>query len=116
MILDRGLCRIYRRHDKTRPGDKPVYGEELIHEGYYGELDFETSPRRPTEGREETLTAARVRILQNRQIRNRDRAELTPFDGTEAAPEKYRITRAFHGTDDQNGEAITDLTLEVYGK
>lgn len=113
MILDRGLCRIYRRKSTTAPGGKPTSTEELIFESYYGELNFETSPARPTERREETQTAARIRILQNREIRKEDTAELNPFDGTEAKTEKYRIVRAWHGKDEESGEAISDLTLEV---
>ena len=116
MILDRGICRICRKTSTTKPGGKPTYTEAVIHESYYGELAFETSPRRPTGMREETQTATRVRILQNRSIRNQDLAELTPFDGTEAKAELYRIARAYHGTDDQSGEAVTDLTLEVTEK
>ena len=116
MILDRGICRIYRKTSTTRPGGKPTYTEAVIHESYYGELAFETSPRRPTDMREETQTATRVRILQNREIRNQDMAELSPFDGTEAKGILYRISRAYHGTDEQSGEAITDLTLEVTEK
>ena len=113
MILDRGVCAIYTKTSTTQPGGMPTAELTKIHESYYGELAFETSPSRPTEAREETRTATRVRILQNRRIRNRDVAELTPFDGSDAKTERYRITRAYHGTDDENGEQITDLTLEL---
>ena len=116
MILDRGLCRIHRQRSITEPGGKPKSTEELIFESYYGELNFETSPARPTEKREETQTAARIRILQNRGIRKEDVAELIPFDGTETKTERYRITRAWHGADDESGEQISDLTLEVREK
>lgn len=116
MILDRGICRILRKTSTTPAGGKPTYDLETLHESYYGELDFETSQARPTEKREETQTATRVRILQNRQINNQDMAELTPFDGNQIKSEKYRIVRAYHGTDDQSGADITDLTLEVAEK
>ncbi len=113
MILDRGICRIYRKTSTTPKGGKPTATVAVIHESYYGELSFETAPVRPTERREDMKTAARVRILQNRQIRNDDVAELVPFDGTKVKAEYYRITRAWHGSDDDNGEPISDLTLEV---
>ena len=116
MILDRGLCRIYRQRSITTPGGKPKSAEDLIWESYYGELSFETGPSRPTEMRAETQTATRVRILQNREIRKQDVAELIPFDGTETKTEKYRIARAWHGADDDSGELISDLTLEVNEK
>ena len=57
-----------------------------------------------------------MRILQNRGITNQDVAELEPFDGTGAKTEKYRIRRAYHGVDDESGEQISDLTLEVTEK
>lgn len=113
MILDRGTCEIYRKTSTTKPGGKPTSSLAVIHEGYYGELFFETSPARPTAQREETQTAARIRILQNRDIRNQDLAALYPFDGIRVKTEYYRITRAYHGMDDDCNEPITDLTLEV---
>ena len=116
MNLDAGQCNIYRKTSTTPAGGKPTFTEAVIHQSYYGELSFETAPSRPTEKREATRTAARVRILQNRNIRNDDTAELIPFDGNPAKTEKYRIARAWHGNDDESGEPITDLTLEVAEK
>ena len=116
MILDRGTCRILRKMSTTPAGGKPTFDLAVIHESYYGELAFETSPARPTERREETQTATRIRILQNRNIRNQDVAELTPFDGTHVTPEYFRIARAWHGDDSYSGEPISDLTLEAAEK
>ena len=116
MILDRGVCRILHKTSTTPKGGKPTATWSVIHESYYGELSFETAPSRPTEKREDTKTAARIRILQNRGIRNDDVAELTPFDGTEAKADYYRIARAWHGDDGDSGEPISDLTLEVTEK
>lgn len=108
MILDRGMCRIYQKVNVAGPGEMPVYQNQLVHQSWYGELDFETNPARPTESREMIQTDARVRILQNRQINNHDRAELTPTLGS---PAPYEIIRAYHGADDDSGELITDLSL-----
>ena len=116
MILDRGVCRILHKTSTTPKGGKPTATWSVIHESYYGELSFETAPSRPTEKREDTKTAARIRILQNRGIRNDDVAELTPFDGTDAKADYYRIARAWHGDDSDSGEPISDLTLEVTEK
>ena len=116
MILDRGVCRIYHKTSTTPKGGKPTATVAVIHESYYGELSFETTPFRPTEKREDTRTAARVRILQNRDIRNDDVAELIPFDGTKVKPAYYRIARAFHGNDEDSGEPVSDLTLEITEK
>ena len=115
MILDTGICTVYRKTNTASAGGKPTWTDTKIHESYYGELNFETSPSRPTENREEINTAARVRILQNRSIANHDRVKLTKF-GAEVRPEGtelYEVTRAWHGVDSESGEMITDLTLEV---
>lgn len=116
MILDRGICRIYQKTSTTPKGGKPTGTLAAIHESYYGELSFETAPSRPTEKREDTQTATRIRILQNRAIRNQDVAALEPFDGTEVKTAYYRIIRAWHGDDSDSGEPISDLTLEVTEK
>lgn len=115
MILDRGVCKVYHKQDASSAGSMPAYTDVLYHTSYYGELSFETSPARPTDYREEINTASRIRILQNRGINNHDRVILEPFDGTGDAnnPVKYEVTRAWHGVDEDSGENITDLTLEV---
>lgn len=110
MILDKGICTIYRKVNKAGPGEKPVFADAAYHWSWYGELEFETAPARPTENREETRTAARVRVLQCREINNHDRAELKRTDGRVLL---YEVTRAYHGRDADSGDEITDLTLEV---
>ena len=115
MILDAGICKVYHKTNTAAAGSKPVIEDVLFHTSYYGELNFETAPARPTETREEINTAARVRILQHRGIANHDRVELLPFDNSEAPGEGilFEVTRAWHGMDADSGEMITDLTLEV---
>jgi hypothetical protein len=114
VILDKGICTIFRRANAAEPGRKPTYTYTVLSKSWYGELDYETSPARPTEGREENLTDARIRILQNRAIRQGDCAVLHDASQMEAADTVFRITRAYHGTDDESTEPITDLTLEVF--
>lgn len=115
MILDAGICKVYHKTNTAEAGSKPVITDVLFHTSYYGELNFETAPARPTEHREEINTAARVRILQHRGIANHDRVELLPFDGSPVPGEglMFEVTRAWHGMDADSGEMITDLTLEV---
>ena len=115
MILDTGYCRVFRKTNTATAGSKPNWTDVQFHESYYGELNFETSPARPTEHREEINTAARVRILQNRSIANHDRVKLERFSDAERpeANEVFEVTRAWHGVDEDSGEPITDLTLEV---
>ena len=109
MLLDKGIATVYRKTNTAAPGGKPVWQNTQIHKGWYGELSFETAPARPTEAREEVRTDARIRILQNRAINNHDRVTLESAEGATA----YEVTRAYHGTDDESGELITDLSLEV---
>ena len=117
MILETGICSIFRKLDVSGSGDMPKYEYKLLCHRWYGELGFETSPARPTEGREEIQTDARIRILQNRMLLNHDvvvLANVKTLRNVIAADEAvtaYEITRAFHGRDDQAGEMIPDLTL-----
>ena len=110
MLLDKGIATVYRKTNTAAAGGKPVWSNVQIHRGWYGELNFETSPGRPTEAREEVRTDARIRILQNRAINNHDRVTLDDASGSTTA---YEVTRAYHGRDDDSGEMITDLSLEV---
>ena len=110
MILDTGICTIYRKENTAAPGAKPVFADVAFWWSWYGELSFETAPARPTPDREEVQTDARVRIMQNRHIANHDRVELKPVVGL---PLLYEVTRAYHGRDEDSGELITDLSLEV---
>ena len=111
MILDTGLCTVYHVGDMAEPGHKPQKFAWEIYHGWYGELNYETAPAWPTRDREEVRADKRIRILQNRQITNHDEVRLKDLYGTQTT---YRVTRAYHGVDDDSGERITDLTLEVY--
>lgn len=111
MILDKGVATIYHKIDVAGAGNMPAFRDEPFWTSWYGELNFETAPGRPSESREEIKCDARVRVLQNRAITNHDRVELAETGGPVTT---YEVTRAYHGTDDESGEMITDLTLEVY--
>ena len=113
MLLDRGECTVYAQTDVSQPGEMPRYKKTVKMQSYYGELNFETSPQWPTEHREETKTDARVRILQCRGIAKGDLAELLDYSDETKTRKTYKITRAYHGTDDESGEEISDLTLEA---
>lgn len=111
MILDKGIATIYRKTDTSEAGAMPAFADVEFWRSWYGELNFETAPARPTENREEIRVDARIRILQNRQIANHDRVRLAPYGGGERL---YEVGRAYHGRDEDSGELITDLSLEVY--
>lgn len=109
MNLDKGICTVYHTANTAAPGAKPVLTETAFFQSWYGELNFETSPARPTDTRKEIRTDARIRILQNREIKEHDRVSLGPYTND---PERYEIERAYHGQDEESGELITDLTLK----
>ena len=115
MILDSGICTVFRKYDLALSGEMPRPGFAVFWKSWYGELNFETSPQRPTEGREERRTDARIRVQQNRDIRQHDIVVLCNVDRFEDAEGPvYEITRAWHGKDDGSPAEISDLTLEVY--
>ena len=110
MILDSGIATVYRKVNVAERGAMPRYNDQQIHCSSYGELSFETSPVSPTERREEIQTDARIRILQNRQITNHDRVMLQSFMAEDRGT--YEVIRAYHGSDPDSGELITDLSLQ----
>ena len=117
MILDSGICSIFRKQDIALSGEMPRASYSLIGQSWYGELSFETSPARPTEGRQELKTDTRVRILQNRAIRQDDVVvlrDLTVFEDRAQNEPVYKITRAWHGPDENGATLISDLSLEVF--
>ena len=113
MILDTGICTVFHVHNIAQPGEMPRKAYIPIFQGWYGELSFETSPVWATEGRNEQRVNGRIRILQNRAIAQDDVVILAQGDEYLPGSEAYRITRAYHGMDDEGPTPITDLTLEV---
>lgn len=113
MILDSGICSVFREEEITEPGHMPRLGYRRIGQSWFGELSFETSPVFKTENREEAQQDQRIRILQMRQIRaNRDVCVLEDVESLPAAGVTvYRIARAWHGADKESGQEISDLSL-----
>lgn len=106
MILDKGTCTVYSIGNSASAGSMPVETMTKRYESWYAELDFETNPTNPTEWREEVVTDARIRVIQNRTIVNKDAIKLSPEPDT-----WYEVMRVFHGVDDENGELISDISL-----
>lgn len=124
MILDSGICTVFKKADLSEPGGMPVFGLKVRTKAFFGMLDFATEQEWPTEGREETEVAARIRILQDRAITNHDAVVLEDVNtGTDSMTVEelhnafgvtvLEVTRAYHGHDDETGEPITDLTLKA---
>lgn len=112
MILDDGICTIFRKENVAVRGMMPKIKYEKVSAHWYGELDFATVPSYPTDGREETQIDLRIRILQDRNISNHDALVLANVESVEDVMIVYEIIRAYHGKDDESGERITDLTLK----
>lgn len=111
MILDKGFCTIYKPSNTASPGNMPVMGLTEKYVSWYGELNFETSPR--TVGAQEGVAVSnKIRIIQNRAVTNHDVAVLSMVLPPDADDAKYVVTRAYHGVDSDNGQPITDLSLE----
>lgn len=117
MILDSGICTIFRATDSALPGEMPVKTYTILGKSWFGELSFESSPARPTEGRQEHRIDNKIRIIQNRSVHENEDVvvlrELNAFSERLSGDEVYRIVRAYHGTDDDGPTPITDLSLEV---
>lgn len=114
MNLDKGVCSVFRREDSAQSGDMPRWTYTLYYQSWYGEPDFATSPAWPTDKRRENRTDARIRVLQNRDIRENDAVVLRAVRSwaeTTQDDKEYRITRAWHGQDDDGPTLITDLSL-----
>ena len=111
MILDKGFCSIYEVTNSAPAGGMPVEKLTLKYQSWYGELDFSTTPYQ-AEMQEDVEISARVRIVQNRSVSNHDVAILSNVLPPPPGAVQYRIVRAFHGVDDENGQPITDLSLE----
>lgn len=118
MILDTGICTIFKKVNTAEAGNMPAFAYAYKYQSWYGELDFATSPAVPTDDRIDVETSARFRITQDRAVTNHDVLVVGTFDNypeSEAGMlDVYEITRAFHGVDSDNGQPVTDLTLRRY--
>lgn len=97
MILDAGICQIYRV-DKQRGPDGPADGLMPLYDDWYGILRSESGA-----GSEPGDVVIRIRIHD---------CDATANDILYAAGQYWTITRSFHGIDDDTAMPIADLTLE----
>lgn len=115
MILDDGIVTLFRAADVSQPGFMPVQQLTPYFQSWYGEIFMESSPVWPTEGRKELRVDQRIRVLQNRQIRQNDVAVLLPVASAAEIPAgtpRYSIERVAHAIDDDGPTEISDLTLK----
>lgn len=110
MILDSGICTVFAKRDISGRGEMPRYAYDLKGQSYYGELDFASGGNWTTQGREDIVIDARIRILQDRTITVNDVIVLDAVEHVNGA-QIYEIDRAYHGRDEESGELISDLSL-----
>lgn len=113
MLLDTGICTIFKKVDVSEPGGMPKFEYQLKTKAWYGLLDFATEQEWPTEDREESEVAARIRILRDGKITNHDAVVLSDVNAIDEYVTVLEVTRAYHGHDDESDEPITDLTLKA---
>lgn len=117
MILDSGICTIFAKRNVAGRGQMPRYAYDMKVQSYFGELDFASGGTWTTQGREDVVIDARIRIHQDRSVTVHDVVALAEVDAASDATALYEIDRIFHGRDDESGELISDLTLrKVSGK
>lgn len=115
MILDKGIVTLFHAQDVSQPGYMPVQQLTPYFQSWYGEIFMESSPVWPTDGRKELQVDQRIRVLQNRQIRQNDVAVLLPVASAAEIPAgtpRYSIERVAHAIDDDGPTEISDLTLK----
>lgn len=113
MILDNGICSIFSVTNTGAAGNMPVESLALKYQSWYGELGFETAPIYATEAQEDIEVSTRIRVVGNREINNHDRLIFTANLTPPAGATQYEITRVYHGTDQECGQPISDLTLRL---
>ena len=88
---------------QNAPGEYPILTLSSERKHYFAELSFSSEPNRDTENMEGVTVLKKIRILRDSAVSTQSAVEL---DGT-----VYEVYRVYHGTDDESGEQITDISL-----
>lgn len=96
MILDTGICKIYRVR-AGRSQTSPVSGLRAAYNNWYARLGYESGG-----GSETGDSQLRIRCHDG---------DIAEYDIAMIGKQPYRVTRVYHGKDDENGQPIADLTL-----
>lgn len=108
MILDKGICTFHELTDISEPGRMPNEQMVAVYQSWYGELDFGSDMAYSTAKREDVAVSARVRVLQNRSISN-----LMAVTLSDQPDKRFEVIRVYHGTDDNSGQPISDVSLKA---
>lgn len=96
MILDTGICKIYRVR-AGRPQTSPTSGLKAVYNNWYATLGHESGG-----GGEAGDNQLRIRCHDG---------DIAEYDIAMIGKQPWRVTRVYHGKDDENGQPIADLTL-----
>lgn len=112
MILDDGICSIFRAANVAAAGRMPVWGFEPVGQSWFKRRSYSTRASFMREGAEDTTVSLRIRILRNDAVTNHDVVILVPADAMLPNVKRYSVINAVHDVDPDSGEAVTDLYLE----
>jgi hypothetical protein len=106
MILDSGICSIYREVNCANGGNTPRPQSQRIYSGWFGTLNFSSDDYGGIKQADVQKIDLRIRIHQC--------AEVTGRDKVSADGKIYEIVRVYHGFDNDNQQPISDLSLVRY--
>ena len=104
MILDSGICKIYKIANTAGPGEMPNENKVKIAERWFGDLDFSSAPTQYTESLEQIEVSRKIRVLRVDEI-------VMKKTIVEIGVEAYMVERVYDGTDKESGERISDISL-----
>lgn len=96
MILDAGICMIFRVNGSGRGIDSPTAGMPVVYRNWFGLLHCESKAG--------GISSCKIRVHD---------ADIQEFDIAAFGGKNWIVTRAYHGYDDDNGQPIADLTLDT---
>lgn len=110
MLLDAGIATIWRGRNTAEPGYKPVMVYDCLYfQSYYGEKTVGITrywTAQAHDGQADVL----VEIQRNAGISTGDRCQLCPY--YDSAQEGYYKILQVQQVTDEDGQPMTDLTLE----
>ena len=113
MILDDGILTVFVKRNTAEAGHMPVFAFVPVYKSWYKKLDFTTAPRYLSEMREYSQLSLKVRVLRCERITNHAVVVLRDTDTVAASDTQYEVIRAYHDTDPETVDPITDIDLEV---
>lgn len=113
MLLDSGIATVWRGRNTAPPGRKPVMKfDQKIYASYYGDKTVGIT-RYWTAKAQDDRADLLIEIQRCAEISTADRCQLEP--GLDSAAEGYYKILQVQHLQDEDGQPVTDLTLERIG-